>query len=390
MSWIKGPRQLISHGMYKIIEDERFSIVPPSLLKKRGFNLLIHPVTPADNGDYRCSIMIGEETHSKSYQLNVLVPPTITKAPAPILKVVEGDPLQVSCVAEGSPPPTVTWLMEVARGGIPIIPIRFSKDGFEFARDVLKGLNADFVEMNGYLQISHINRQMSGTLACQAINGVEPRAIRKMRLDIRFSPEVHVVNSLIKQSLGGDTVLQCQVNSNPMGKILWIFEKSKSPINATSCSIPTNKNVKYCTVETQLKHEERWPSVISELHILKLTEDDFGEYTCTMNTMMGKHSASTTLERYILETEQSMRLFNDPFFYLPPPTTTAMPYLQYQPNLDTPKQSSYSHFRETRKDYIIKDLYIQSTSKASNFTSQSQIVNSLLLILWAKFVILNR
>lgn len=50
-------------------------------------------------------------------------------------------------------------------------------------------------------------------------------------------------------------------------------------------------------VETQLKHEERWPSVISELHILKLTEDDFGEYTCTMNTMMGKHSASTTLER---------------------------------------------------------------------------------------------
>lgn len=32
--------------------------------------------------------------------------------------------------------------MEVARGGIPIIPIRFSKDGFEFARDILKGLNA--------------------------------------------------------------------------------------------------------------------------------------------------------------------------------------------------------------------------------------------------------
>lgn len=59
-------------------------------------------------------------------------------------------------------------------------------------------------------------------------------------------PEVRVANSLIKQSLGGDTVLQCQVNANPMGKILWIFGKSKMPINASLCSIPTNKNVKYC------------------------------------------------------------------------------------------------------------------------------------------------
>ncbi|KAM7538062.1 hypothetical protein Aperf_G00000074094 [Anoplocephala perfoliata] len=297
MSWIKGPRQLLTLGMFKITKNDRMTIVPPTLLKKRGINLLIYPVTKADDGVYRCSIVISGETHSKSYQLNVLVPPRITKAPAPVLKVVEGGPLQVSCVAEGNPPPKVIWLMEVARGGIQIIPLRFSKDGFELARNVLKGLHAEFVEMNGYLQISQINRQMSGTLACQAMNGVEPKAIQKMRLDIRFPPEIRAANSLIKQSLGGDTVLQCQVNANPMGNILWTFEGSTHPINATSCSILTNKNVKYCIVETRQKHEERWPSVISQLHILKLTEDDFGEYTCLMNTMMGKHSASTTLEQ---------------------------------------------------------------------------------------------
>ncbi|VDM33640.1 unnamed protein product [Hydatigera taeniaeformis] len=325
MSWIKGPRQLLSLGMYKITEDERISIVPPTLLKKRGFNLLIYPVTTMDNGVYRCAIVIGGETYFKTYRLNVLLPPRITKAPGPILKVVEGDALQVSCSAEGNPPPTVTWLMEVAKGGIQILPLRFNKDGFEFARDVLKGLSAvirwslknlrcnshrriaehhdrivDFVEMNGYLQISQINRQMSGTLACQAVNGVEPKATRKMRLDIRFPPEVHVVNSLIKQSLGGDTVLQCQVNANPMGIIVWTFGKAKIPINASSCSILTNKAVKYCVVDSRQKHEERWPSIISKLHILKLTEDDFGDYTCGMTTMMGKHAASTTLEsKYI-------------------------------------------------------------------------------------------
>lgn len=36
----------------------------------------------------------------------------------------------------------MTWLMEVAKGGIQILPLRFNKDGFEFARDVLKGLSA--------------------------------------------------------------------------------------------------------------------------------------------------------------------------------------------------------------------------------------------------------
>ncbi|KAH9283817.1 Opioid-binding protein/cell adhesion molecule -like protein [Echinococcus granulosus] len=383
MSWIKAPRQILSLGMYKVTEDERISIVPPTLLKKRGFNLLIYPVTKADNGMYRCSIAIGGDTQSKTYRLNVLLPPRITKAPGPILKVVEGDALQVSCFAEGNPPPVVTWLMEVAKGGIQILPLRFTKDGFELARNVLKSLSVDFVEMNGYLQISQINRQMSGTLACQAVNGVEPKAVRKMRLDIRFPPEIQVANSLIKQSLGGDTVLQCQVNANPMGIVLWTFGKAKTPINASSCSILTNKAVKYCVVDSRQKHEERWPSVISKLHILRLTEEDFGDYTCGMITMMGKHAASTTLERYVAESEQSMRLFNDPFFNLPLQTTTTMPILDHQYNLDSSKDSlyGYSHFREKKKPLITKVLYADATSAATQTMPAISIILAVQYIL---------
>ncbi len=124
--------------------------------------------------------------------------------------MVEGDTLQVSCSAEGNPAPTVTWMMLTAKGGLHILPVMFNEDGLEYARDVLKRIGAgtchfkagcfpikfsnywfwfviieEFVEMNGYLQISHLNRQMSGTLACQAFNGVKPRALRKMQLDIR-------------------------------------------------------------------------------------------------------------------------------------------------------------------------------------------------------------
>ncbi|VDD82564.1 unnamed protein product [Mesocestoides corti] len=350
--------------------DLEVSFTKATLLKKRAFNLLFSPVTTMDSGVYRCSIVVQGETHLKTYRLNILVPPKITKAPAPTLKVVEGDGLQVSCSAEGNPTPVVSWMMKLAKGGIRIVPAHFDTDGFEYARDVLKGLGASmrrflplaliippmssyganymaqkhglysmlihtffsaFVEMNGYLQISQINRQMSGTLVCQAVNGIEPKAIRKSKLDIRYkllsnflvTPEVNVVNSLIKQSLGGDTVLQCLVNANPIGNVVWTFGKAMIPINAPSCSVPTSKTVKYCTdfirnltkwftlVELRRKNEERWSSIVSKLHILKLTEQDFGEYTCGMATMMGRHAASTKLERYVSESEYPMKLLND-------------------------------------------------------------------------------
>uniref|UniRef100_A0A5K3FC48 Ig-like domain-containing protein n=1 Tax=Mesocestoides corti TaxID=53468 RepID=A0A5K3FC48_MESCO len=290
-------------------------------------------------------------THALKF--SILVPPKITKAPAPTLKVVEGDGLQVSCSAEGNPTPVVSWMMKLAKGGIRIVPAHFDTDGFEYARDVLKGLGATFVEMNGYLQISQINRQMSGTLVCQAVNGIEPKAIRKSKLDIRFTPEVNVVNSLIKQSLGGDTVLQCLVNANPIGNVVWTFGKAMIPINAPSCSVPTSKTVKYCTVELRRKNEERWSSIVSKLHILKLTEQDFGEYTCGMATMMGRHAASTKLERYVSESEYPMKLLNDPFFNMPLQATTetstaASTMLHLKRNRLKDMQYGPPHFRETR------------------------------------------
>ncbi len=72
----------------------------------------------------------------------IAVPPTIIKAPAPTLKMVEGDTLQVSCSAEGNPAPTVTWMMLTAKGGLHILPVMFNEDGLEYARDVLKRIGA--------------------------------------------------------------------------------------------------------------------------------------------------------------------------------------------------------------------------------------------------------
>ena len=62
-----------------------------------------------------------------------------------------------------------------------------------------------------------------------------------------------MANSLIKQFVGGDTVLQCRVNSNPMGNIIWTFGKTGTPIKASPCSILTNKAIKHCIGEYTIK-----------------------------------------------------------------------------------------------------------------------------------------
>nr|VZI32112.1 unnamed protein product [Spirometra erinaceieuropaei] len=170
------------------------------------------------------------------------VPPKIVKAPASTIKLVEGDTLQLSCVAEGNPRPTVTWLIQPFNRNL----LPFLGRAMFPAKRVLEQLESTFIEMNGYLQVSHLDRKLSGLLACQAVNGVEPRAVREMLLDVRFPPEIDMLNPLIKQSLTRDTVLQCTANANPLGNIVWSYGIDRRRINASTCSILTDKKEKYC------------------------------------------------------------------------------------------------------------------------------------------------
>ncbi len=58
-----------------------------------------------------------------------------------------------------------------------------------------------------------------------------------------------VTNTLIKHSIGGDTVLQCVANANPVGKVVWTFGPARDPVNASVCSILANREDKYCIGE---------------------------------------------------------------------------------------------------------------------------------------------
>ncbi|VDN09810.1 unnamed protein product [Dibothriocephalus latus] len=215
---------------------------------------MINPVTPTDSGSYRCTVLVNGKTHSKEIELNVLVPPKIVKAPASTLKLVEGDTLQLSCVAEGNPRPTVTWLIQ------------------PFNRNLLPLIGRTMLPARRVLELLEL-----------------------------IPPEIDMLNPLIKQSLARDTVLQCTANANPLGNIIWSFGVNKQRINASTCSILTDKKEKYCLIESRPRPEEPFSVLVSKLHVFNLAEEDFGEYFCSMSTMMGRASAKTLLERKFLK-----------------------------------------------------------------------------------------
>lgn len=54
MSWIKGPRQLLTLGMFKITKDDRMSIVPPvsALLALYKQLSMVYLSTPKEKGRF--------------------------------------------------------------------------------------------------------------------------------------------------------------------------------------------------------------------------------------------------------------------------------------------------------------------------------------------------
>lgn len=73
-----------------------------------------------------------------------LVPPKIVRSPAPTLKMVEGDTLQISCAAEGYPNPVINWLMKPTNRSLPYTPLGFgwNMNGFILARTHLSEIHA--------------------------------------------------------------------------------------------------------------------------------------------------------------------------------------------------------------------------------------------------------
>jgi hypothetical protein len=135
------------------------------------------------------------------------VPPTMddsSSVPAGTINLAEGSNLNLKCHAEGNPTPEVKWY-------------RWKRlaNGVESAKEELPSAGDE-------LSVVGIDRQAANTYECIARNSVPPATSRLFSVHVHFLPAVSLtVHSQQQLLLHRQFSLSCQINANPLERVLW-------------------------------------------------------------------------------------------------------------------------------------------------------------------------
>ncbi|XP_059347409.1 nephrin [Ammospiza nelsoni] len=141
-----------------------------------GGALVIANATRGDSAAYRVWCVNAEGGAGADVTLLVQVPPSIVRAPDPVV-VDEGGEGQLLCEARGSPlpPGSVTWA-RLGDSGSPL--------------DLPPGLEPLPGGPGGALRVSGARRDLGGPYECRVDSGVPPPARAIVRLLVRYGPEM--------------------------------------------------------------------------------------------------------------------------------------------------------------------------------------------------------
>uniref|UniRef100_A0A8V5GXS3 Uncharacterized protein n=1 Tax=Melopsittacus undulatus TaxID=13146 RepID=A0A8V5GXS3_MELUD len=196
-----------SRGGARLAPSPRLRLLP-------GGSLSIGNVSRTDSGSYRVQCGNGEGTGSASLELHVEYPPSIVRAPEPVV-VDEGGTIEMQCEADGSPlqDGSIRWqrLGSLPAGLEPLggVPI-------------------------GRLWAARARRDMGGAYECHVDTGVPPPARAIIRLLIRYPPELDPVPDpepipVLVPDGSDDVIIGCRARGVPPVEIQW--EQGGSPIS---------------------------------------------------------------------------------------------------------------------------------------------------------------
>lgn len=167
--------------------------------------LLVQKVQRSDAGNYTCSARNGAGHAQKNVRLDVVVtPPVINSGGKEDAVRVRGAPeerLLMDCVAKGTPPPRVLWVLP---GGV-VLPAPYHS-------------SRTTVHVNGTLDIRSLKQSDGGQLVCVARNeGGEARLL--VHLDVRADAERQTLSG------GGDVTLNCPSDGSWQHHVTWFLPR---------------------------------------------------------------------------------------------------------------------------------------------------------------------
>ncbi|XP_025424160.1 lachesin isoform X1 [Sipha flava] len=267
VAWIHIDRQMIlTIHRHVIARIPRFGITHDS---QKTWLLHVKGAQPEDRGYYMCQVNTNPMISQVGY-LQVVVPPNIIdeESSTSSVSIRENQNLSLTCKAEGSPTPKISWKRE---------------DGNHIATDRKK--KAVEKLYGDTLNLTRVNRADMGAYLCIASNGVPPSVSKRIILDVEFSPMIWVPNQLVGAPSGTDVTIDCQTEAHPKSINYWSFRDAKTML------FP---NKKYVTSDTENSYR-----IHMRLTIRDLGQSDFGNYKCISKNSLG-------------ETEGSIRLYEIP------------------------------------------------------------------------------
>ncbi|XP_070845555.1 protein turtle homolog A [Chaetodon trifascialis] len=234
--------------------EGRVSLMRMTALRLDGLQL-------DDQGSYECRILLLDEPTDEQQNgtwtlLSVTAPPTFTEAPPPVVEALVGSHLSLVCVANGNPPPTITWI----------------KDG-----SVIQGIDHQVSMLEGALSVQAVSMQSAGQYTCHASNS-EGNVTRVTKVKIKGPPVIVIPPKSISLNMSQNAHLRCQAVADPPN-MTYVWQKGGENIYHIE------------SLKSRVKI-----MVDGTLLISSLIPEDSGNYTCMpTNGLLTPPTASANL-----------------------------------------------------------------------------------------------
>ncbi|XP_033105528.1 hemicentin-1-like isoform X2 [Anneissia japonica] len=222
------------------ISDRRY-------VKRLTGSLQIPYVRAEDTGRYTCLAKNDVSSVSGSIQLQVLVPPTITKDQG-TYDIGLYSRAALPCVVDGAPKPDITW----------------TKDG-----QPIEESSRYFILESGTLVFERVERTDAGQYVCTAIN-VAGRMSLSVELVVKVRPDFVVFPNDLELAVYEELELNCKAIGTPTPEITW---KVNNTIIPGTVSINGS----------------------STYRIVNVMKEDAGKYTCVAENSAGSRIADAVV-----------------------------------------------------------------------------------------------
>ncbi|XP_068081375.1 hemicentin-1 isoform X2 [Anabrus simplex] len=232
-------------------------------LPHQGRTIPIEKSQPQHAGNYTCVAHNHAGNVSKSFQLDVYVPPSINGTKSDQLVHVN-DTITLKCNATGYPQPDILWF----KGAVPVTPDRWP--------------HATFLNNNSILIIPLASTKNSGAYSCMASNTAGTTE-QMFEVEVQEPPDMADATPADQQhqsvKLHRRLILKCPLKGSPPPNITW-YKNGIQVVSDSTGSIHISSDGK-------------------QLHLMHALTEDAGKYSCIAENPAGKKALTFHVDVHV-------------------------------------------------------------------------------------------